>query len=57
MPKFTVYLMKPVVSWEGIEADSEKDAIAQCESVPEVDICFDGEPMQFLAVEEEEEEK
>lgn len=54
MLKFTVYLMKPVLTWENVEAENEEDAIAQCNSGPDVDICSDGEPMQFIAIEQEE---
>ena len=56
MPKFTVYLMKPVVAWEGVEADGEEDAITQCGNMPELDICTDGEPTHLLAVQETTEE-
>lgn len=29
--KFTVHLCSPVLTWEGVEADTKEEAIAKCE--------------------------
>lgn len=49
MPKYTVYFMTPYEAWEGIEAESEEDAISLCPIPDEYDI---NESFTFLAVEE-----
>lgn len=53
MPLYTVHFMTPFCSYEGIEAGSEDDAIAQCFIPAEFDA---NEPCVFVAIEEEEEE-
>lgn len=32
--KFTVHLCAPVLTWEGVEADTKEEAIAKCEVPP-----------------------
>ena len=51
MPKFTVHLMTPYCTWEGVEAVSWKEAIKKCHIPPEMD---GNERCAFVADEEEE---
>ena len=45
MKKFTVHLCAPVLTWEGVEAETEQEAIDKC-PVPQY---YDGaEPMTYL---------
>lgn len=52
--KFTVYLMQPVVEWE-VEANSKKEAIAQCDTGP-FDIDYADGPFIYHVEEEEDNE-
>lgn len=36
--KYTVYLMTPYCAFAEVEADSEEEAIAQCDYPPEFDL-------------------
>lgn len=58
MPKFTVYALTPYTTWEGVEAESEKDAIKKVQSDPGLDCydCNDG-PMYFEAVCEDDDKE
>ena len=57
MPKFTVYISRPYLTWEGVEAADADTAIAQCK-----DLCADASfdcndgPYSWLALEVEEAE-
>ena len=53
MSKFIVQLMTVYMTWEGIEAESEDEAIRQCDIPPEFDC---NEPFQFFAIKQEEQE-
>ena len=57
MKKFTVYLTQPVLTWEGVKAVNEKDAIKQCTYLkwPPYS-CDHCEPVFMEAIEEEGEE-
>lgn len=52
MPKYTVHLMRSVMEWTDVEAADEKAAIALCDVEPMRSIYSDGDPTQFLAIEE-----
>ena len=49
MPKYTVHLLTPYMSWEGVEAKSKKEAIAQCNADPEPDADY----QHMVAIREE----
>lgn len=49
--KYTVVLMMEYCTWEGIEAESEDDAIRKVDTPPELDSNI---PHAFRAFEEEE---
>jgi len=49
--KFTVHFMSAYCTWEGVEAESEVEAIKKCEVPPEFD---SNEPSTFVAFEEDE---
>ena len=44
MKKFTVHLCAPVLTWEGVEAETEQEAIDKCQP-PEY---YGGEPTTYL---------
>jgi hypothetical protein len=46
---YTVHYLMPILSWEGVKATSEKEAISKCELPPYVDL---SEPGKYLAIEE-----
>ena len=52
MPRFTVHLLTPYITWEGVEADDEDDAIHKCGFPPELDV-NDG-PYEHVVWEEED---
>ena len=52
--KYTVHLMTPYCTWEGVEADSEDEAIKKCDIPPEMD---GNERCTFVADEEDEEDE
>ena len=51
MSKFTVHLMTPYCTWEGVDAKSKKEAILKCEIPPGFDF---NEPSTFVAFKENE---
>jgi len=53
MKKWTVHFMTAALTWEGVEAETDSEAIAKC-GVPCI---FDAnEPQSFIATEEEQED-
>lgn len=48
MRTFTVHLLTPYCSWEGVEANNEKEAISHCSPIAEPD----AEYQTFVAIEE-----
>lgn len=55
MKKFTVHLMTPYCSWEGVTAKDEKEAIAQCTMPEEFDYGCDA--YTLIAIEESTDEE
>lgn len=50
--KFTVYLMIPCMSWEGVKAKDIDDAISQCQLPGEIPGEAEGEPHTWIAKKE-----
>lgn len=48
---YTVYLLTPYCSWEGVKAETKEEAISKCSIPYEVDTS--GQPVKFVAVEED----
>lgn len=53
--KFTVHKMRPYITWEEVEAESEEEAVKACSE--ELDLTDNGEePVSFMAIREVGEE-
>ena len=55
MKTYNVHFMSPMLSWEGVEANSEQEAIEQCEIDDRIDLS-DG-PFRFIAEEIDDNEE
>lgn len=58
MKKYTVHLMSSQLSWDGVEAKNEDDAIAKCQGdIPNyVDMTDPEQPVRLIAISEDEDE-